>query len=63
MKVINEVDVARLTQLLTDGDVERLRRLWTEGLASGPSAAFDIDEIKCKARARLDGNAGPEQCR
>ena len=33
--------------------VEELRRLWQEGLDSGPSAPLDMDAIRCEARARL----------
>lgn len=32
---------------------EQLRRLWNEGLASGPAAPLDIAAIKREARARL----------
>ena len=33
--------------------VEELRRLWQEGLDSGPSAPLDMDAIRREARARL----------
>ena len=33
--------------------VEELRRLWQEGLDSGPSAPLDMDAIRHEARARL----------
>ena len=35
-------------------DVERLRRLWEEGVASGPGRFADISELKAEARRRLD---------
>jgi antitoxin ParD1/3/4 len=35
-------------------DVEELRRLWAEGLASGPGRFVDMDAIKTEARHRLD---------
>ena len=33
--------------------VEELRRLWQEGLDSGPAAPLDMDAIRREARARL----------
>jgi antitoxin ParD1/3/4 len=38
-------------------DVERLRRLWEEGIASGPGRFSDMSELKAEARRRL--KAGP----
>jgi antitoxin ParD1/3/4 len=35
-------------------DVERLRRLWEEGVASGPGRFADISELKAEARRRLN---------
>lgn len=43
----------RLRQPLRQAELERLRRAWAEGLASGPSRSFDIDEIKRRARERF----------
>jgi antitoxin ParD1/3/4 len=43
----------RLRQPLREAEVERLRKAWTEGLESGPFAAFDIEDIKSKARSRF----------
>ncbi|RUW58864.1 type II toxin-antitoxin system ParD family antitoxin [Mesorhizobium sp. M7A.F.Ca.US.008.03.1.1] len=43
----------RLRQPLREAEAERLRKAWTEGLESGPFAAFDIEDIKRKARGRL----------
>lgn len=33
--------------------VAELRRLWDEGIASGPAAPLDIEEIKREGRRRL----------
>jgi antitoxin ParD1/3/4 len=35
--------------------IEELRRLWQEGIASGPGRFKSIDEIKKEARRRLPG--------
>lgn len=35
-----------------------LRRLWQEGLASGPAEPLDMATIKREARARLEGASG-----
>jgi antitoxin ParD1/3/4 len=43
----------RLRQPLRQAEVERLRKAWAEGLASGPSEPFDIEQIKQRARQRL----------
>ena len=43
----------RLRQPLRQAEVERLRKAWAEGLESGPSRPFDIDEIKRRGRERL----------
>ena len=37
----------------TLGHVERLRRLWDEGKASGPAEPFDVERTLAAARARL----------
>ncbi len=37
--------------------VLELRRLWQEGLDSGPAERLDMDEIKREARARLEARA------
>lgn len=39
---------------LRQADLERLRRAWDEGLASGGAAPLDMNEIRAEARARLD---------
>lgn len=43
----------RLRQPLRQAEVERLRKAWAEGLASGDPQPFDIDAIKQRARGRL----------
>lgn len=42
-----------LREPLRAAEVDRLRRAWNEGLASGEAEPFDIEAIKAKARARL----------
>ena len=42
-----------LRQPLREAEVERLRTAWTEGLKSGRSQPFDIEQIKKRARERL----------
>ena len=45
-----------------DGERERLRRLWAEGLASGPGRLEDMAAIKAEARRRLrDDTAGEDR--
>lgn len=39
-------------QSLRKLEIERLRKLWQEGIASGPAEPYDIEEIKAEARAR-----------
>ena len=36
---------------------EELRHLWNEGVASGPSRPFSIEDIIARAKARLNNNA------
>lgn len=38
---------------LRSAEIERLRKAWSEGLASGEPESFDIEAIKAKARQRL----------
>lgn len=38
---------------LRRADNERLRRLWDEGLASGPAAQVDLTALRDEARRRL----------
>ena len=41
-------------RLLEQEEVEELRRLWTEGLESGPGRFVDMAELKAEARKRLE---------
>lgn len=43
----------QLREPLRKAEVERLRRLWDEGLASGPPKPLDIEEVKRRGRERL----------
>ncbi len=48
----------KLRRTLKWHEQDELRRLWAEGLASGPGRFGDIDAIKREARRRLeDGTA------
>ena len=47
----------RVRQPLREAEVQRLRKAWSEGLASGPVQPFDIEEIKGRARERLSKRA------
>ena len=44
---------------LEQRDIEELRRLWAEGLASGPGRFQDMDAIKAEARRRWDEQQHP----
>ncbi|AUB80976.1 type II toxin-antitoxin system ParD family antitoxin [Candidatus Thiodictyon syntrophicum] len=46
-------------RILQQGDIEELRRLWAEGLASGPGRFLDMDAIKAEARRRWDEQRWP----
>ncbi len=46
-------------RILQQGDIEELRRLWVEGLASGPGRLQDMDAIKAEARRRWDEQRRP----
>ncbi len=39
-------------RLLREKELEEIRRLWNEGLESGPGQFADIEEIKAEARRR-----------
>ena len=49
----------RVRQPLRQAEVERLRKAWSEGLASGPLQPFDIEETKRRARERFRKLATP----
>jgi antitoxin ParD1/3/4 len=53
-EVIREALRWKLRQPLRQAEVERLKRAWNEGLASGRPKPLDIEEIKRRARARLE---------
>ncbi len=38
---------------LRQKDIERLRKLWDEGKASGPAQPLDFDKLRLEARQRL----------
>ena len=41
-----------LKERLRASQIEEIRRLWDEGIASGPSVELDIHDIIARARAR-----------
>ncbi|MBN9071232.1 MAG: type II toxin-antitoxin system ParD family antitoxin [Rhizobiales bacterium] len=43
----------KLREPLRTAEVERLRKAWEEGLASGPAKPLDFEEIKQRGRERL----------
>lgn len=43
----------QLREPLRKAEVERLRKAWEEGLASGPAKELDIEELKRRGRERL----------
>lgn len=44
----------RLRESLRKAEIERLRKAWEEGLASGPAKEYDIEEILSGPRQRLE---------
>ncbi|MER8943256.1 hypothetical protein NKH82_27795 [Mesorhizobium sp. M0915] len=57
-KVSEVLPECGLGQPLRIAEAERLRKAWAEGLESGPSAPFDIEDIKKKPAA---GSATPSK--
>lgn len=49
----------KLRRILKLHEQDELRRLWAEGLVSGPGRFDDIDSIKREARRRLEAGTGP----
>lgn len=49
----------KLRRTLKLQEQEELRRLWAEGLASGPGRFEDIDAIKREARRRFEASPSP----
>lgn len=43
----------QLREPLRKAEIERLRKAWEEGLASGPAGPLDFEEIKRRGRERL----------
>ena len=43
----------QLREPLRKAEIERLRKAWAEGLASGPAEELDIEEIKRLGQERL----------
>ena len=43
----------KLRKPLRQAEIERLRKAWDEGIASGGFEPFDMDEILAEARARF----------
>ena len=50
----------KLKRILRQQEVEELRRLWQEGLHSGPSRFADVTDLKAEARRRLEAQSQPE---
>jgi antitoxin ParD1/3/4 len=47
-------DVVDAGEYASSSDMEEVRRLWNDGIASGPGRAVKFADIKRKARARLE---------
>ena len=43
----------QLREPLRKAEIERLRKAWEEGLASGPAKEIDFEEVKRRGRERL----------
>jgi antitoxin ParD1/3/4 len=52
-EVVEEALLCWRERRALEADPETLRRLWQEGLDSGPAETLDLAEIKRAARARL----------
>jgi antitoxin ParD1/3/4 len=51
--VLGAVPEWRVERLAETIGVEKLRRLWQEGVESGPGRSMSIEEIKAEARRRF----------
>ena len=49
-----------LKERLRSSQIEEIRRLWDEGIASGPSVELDMKDIIARAQARLDQSEAAE---
>ena len=43
----------QLREPLRKAEIERLRKAWADGLASGPARDLDVEEIKRRGQQRL----------
>lgn len=48
----------KLKRALQQQQIEELRRLWHEGIASGPAGALEMADIKREARQRSEAEHG-----
>jgi antitoxin ParD1/3/4 len=49
----------KLKRALQQQEIEELRRLWQEGLRSGPSRFAGMADLKAEARRRLEAQSQP----
>jgi len=47
----------KLKRALQKQEIEEIRRLWNEGLSSGPSGFVSISEVKAEARRRFEAQS------
>ena len=47
----------KLKRALQQQEIEEIRRLWNEGLNSGPSSFASIAEVKAEARRRFEAQS------
>ncbi len=52
-KQIDSLRAWQLREPLSEKEIERLRKAWEEGLASGPPKPYDLEEVKRHGRERL----------
>ncbi len=52
----------KLRRTLKSHEEDELRRLWMEGLASGPGRLGNLDAIKLEARRRLEADNTSPAC-
>ncbi|MDE5446679.1 type II toxin-antitoxin system ParD family antitoxin [Bradyrhizobium sp. CSA207] len=45
----------QLKRELRQEDIQRLRQMWDEGIASGPAGKLDMKKLRKQARERLQG--------
>jgi antitoxin ParD1/3/4 len=45
----------QLKRELRQEDIQRLRQMWDDGIASGSAGAQDMKKLRQEARARLEG--------